>query len=262
MENKSQKQINDEQLRIENQVRKLKLELEFGAKFGTFNPNHVLPSYIEKMFLDNVERIEKAFKEGKKIKIFDLIGKPEFKKAATLTDDEIAHELRNVHELLFSHQIICDSIYPVDDRTFYAFLTEEFTESVTDQISVPGYMGHFIYEDYHPNHEASIGEMCYDFILGLLKQHEILGFEELKSTVKNIKQLNNFRDAFGSFEITGLEVESVVINDHKAVVVLNAEYTGIIESTSIRQNFSGTITLHLFQDSKGWNISKVSLPDL
>lgn len=262
MENKSQKQINDEQLRVENQVRKLKLELEYGAKFGSFNPNHVLPPYIEKMFLDNVERVEKAFKEAKKIKIYDLIGRPEFKKATTLSEDDIAQELRNVQELLFNHQIICDSIYPVDDRTFYTFLTEELFEQLTEQVNVPGYIVHLIYEDFHPNHIADIGEMCCDFIMGLLKHDEVLGFEELKSTIKNLKQLNDFRDSFSSFDVAQLETESVVINENTAVAILKADYTGVIESSSIRQNFSGKISLDLFRDSKWWDISHVTIPGL
>jgi len=262
MENKSQKQLNDEQLRIENQVRKIKLELEHGAKFGSFTPNHVLPPHIEKMFLDNVERIEKAFKEAKKIKIYDLIGRPEFKKTGTLNDEELAIELDKVHGKLYEHQIFCDSMYDVDNRKLYSFITEELFEELIDDVSVPGFIANFIYENYYPNYEAEIGDMSYEFILSLLKNNEKFEFEEFEDAIKNAKQLHNFRDSYRSFEITHLDLESVVINQDKAVAIFKAEFTGLVEASSIRQKFSVKITVDLSLDSKYWDIIKVSFPGL
>ncbi len=262
MESKSNKQQDDEALRIENQVRKLKLELKHGAKFGNFNPDLQLPPHIEKMFLDNVERVEKALSEAKKIKMYDLIGRPEFKKADSLGDEELEIELKNVHEILYQNQIFCDSIYGVDNRKFYSFITEELREEMMEDINVPGFIAHFFYEDYHPNHEAAIGEMSYDFMLSFLKNNEKFEFEEFDEPIINAKELHNFRDSYRCFEIAELKLKSVEIKEYSATAIYKADFTGSIEGSSIMLKFSEIITLDLSLDSKYWNIKKVTFPSL
>ncbi|HMT28313.1 MAG TPA: hypothetical protein PKD91_03430 [Bacteroidia bacterium] len=61
------KKLFEEQLRIENQIRRLKLELKHGVNFGFYSTDkqYFLPPKLEKIVLDSVELFDKKLQESK-----------------------------------------------------------------------------------------------------------------------------------------------------------------------------------------------------
>ena len=60
-----------EKLRLENEIRKIKLELEKGAKFIEDPDMPGLPPEIENEFLNYIEQFEDMREDGPKMTIFD-----------------------------------------------------------------------------------------------------------------------------------------------------------------------------------------------
>ena len=152
-----------ENLRIENEILKLKMQAESGAYFSE-NTNADLPPEIENEFLRHVQQFENAWKDVKVTKVYDLAGKPEFKKADELLPNEIEKELEKLFALLNNHNINLDVLGKYEPLTIYRFITEELFEHETDDMQMPGMTTNFIYEEFHPNHTMGIEEKTKYFL--------------------------------------------------------------------------------------------------
>ena len=103
-----------ENLHIENQILKLKMQAESGAFFGEMDKD--LPPEIENDFLKHVQEFEEAWQNVKQVPVFDLLGKPDFIKAELLDDEKIVQELNRLLEIMEEHEIMLDVLgeYPPD----------------------------------------------------------------------------------------------------------------------------------------------------
>ncbi len=151
----------EENLHIENELLKLKMQAELGALFHTEND---LPPAMENMFLKNILAFHQSAENQKTIKIFDKISNPKIKKAVDLTDEQITEELAALNLLLENNNIEVSYLYEYDNRKKYVFLTQELFDVEIDDVTIEGMKNHFIYEEFHPNHEADIKKQAEVFI--------------------------------------------------------------------------------------------------
>ena len=154
-----------ERLAFENELKKAKLIAETGAKFGGLSN---LPPEIESQWLDQIHAFDHAFNNAKRIKLKQSIGNPVLKLPSELSDEEISHELDKVVELLHKNNIVLDTICEVEEREVYRFIVEELMEEEVDDVKAEGWTSHFIYEEFHPNHEYDIQRAVKDYLLTLL----------------------------------------------------------------------------------------------
>lgn len=268
----------DDELRAENEVKKLKLELQHGAQFGMNSAE--LPPEIEKQFLDNVLAFEKQYAENVQVKLYDFIGRPPFIPAGQLSDVQIVEESLKLCNLLAENGIEVSLLaeYPDEVRLLYTFVTEELFEHEIDNVRLPGWTLNFIYEEFHPNHPYDIRRRCDEFIEYLFRDEfpgaersdkfyiessDLVSDENNDSPFKRMVSptLSNFFDAFpdrtlGEFEITTLE------NDNEfALVKFRINYTVHTESKEILQ-FSGNGQFVLSCKYEWWQIRKVDMPGL
>lgn len=151
----------EENLRIENEILKLKMEAETGARFGTAND---LPPEIENEFLQNVQRFEDAWRTAGTRKIYDRIGRPVYRPADDLADTEIQAAIDGLMEVMEGHGIQLDVLGSYEPRVIYRFITEELFEHETMDMQLPGWVTNFIYEEFHPNHLMDIEQRAKDFL--------------------------------------------------------------------------------------------------
>ncbi len=114
-----------DKLSIENEIMKIKLQMQFGDDF-VMKSNGSLPPEIENQFLKQIMAYEDNHKNAEEITVFEKIGKPDFKKMEELNADEISKELIRLNELMESKWImlnICDG--PYEYAVIYKFITEE-----------------------------------------------------------------------------------------------------------------------------------------
>jgi hypothetical protein len=153
-----------DKLSIENEIMKIKLQMQFGDDF-VMKSNGSLPPEIENQFLKQIMAYEDNHKNVEEESVFERIGKPDFKKVTELKSDELSKELIRLNELMESKGImlnICDG--PYDDAVIYQFITEElFLENVEKEF-VENSMYNFIYEEFHVNDKAEITKNTVQFM--------------------------------------------------------------------------------------------------
>ena len=153
-----------ENLRIENELMKIKLKAQYGDAFQ-MDSSEALPPDIENQFLRNILAFEESYNKGDFVTVYDRIGKPDYKSVEEQEATELKESVQQLLELLNQHQINLDFSYgPYDDATVYRFITEELFNQEVEKDPVDGMIMGYIYEEFHPNHKASIEHCTHQFL--------------------------------------------------------------------------------------------------
>ena len=218
----------DEQLNVENDFLKMKLMLESGAKFSNMEPSEHLPPEVENEFLKHIVEFERQWEAHKQIKVYDRIGRPtHFKPVAEIAEEEIGDAWKELHTYMREHQVHLDVFSPnISNRELYRFATEEFFEHEMDDISMPGMMHGFAYDEFHPDPVYDNTNIATDNCLreifssvpmewmhyfkseGLqFNQHTGISSMELKAII------NRFKLAYDDITLEGLDGVECIVQD-------------------------------------------------
>src|SRR5689334_8440730 len=97
----------EDEIRSENLLLKLKLEMEHGMQMMDTS---ALDPQMENQWLTDIYAFEKQFKEAGRIKIYDKIGRPEYKRYDEINKADISSELDGLSDLLKKNQIFLGCI--------------------------------------------------------------------------------------------------------------------------------------------------------
>jgi hypothetical protein len=184
----------EEQLSMENEMLKLKIETELGGQMHQMGGMDIPPE-LENMFLSQIYNFQKQIHNSKKISIFEFLGSPKMMPVDSITDKKILkEELKKVEKMLKKKRIILDRIYKYKDDVIYKYLTEEFMKHEIDDIAIPEGFFHFIYEEMVPNHEMDVKELTMDTI------HDLFNKEIEKLNPHQFSKSLIFNGAEMSFE--------------------------------------------------------------
>jgi hypothetical protein len=258
MKKNKQNMSDPDALRFEAELKKACLNLKTGMSLDTPEATD-LPPEIEIAFLDSIERLEAAWKNSKKITVFNKLNRPDFKKSDTLTERALSEELKKVKEILNQGNIYVDTIFTVDDKTLYDFITEELMCYELDDLNIPDMMIGFTYEEFHPNHEHDIKEEVSRFVRDLLKQSDFT-FSWAPRLVVNFKELQQFVKAFEEITIHHFNIDRVQVIDEKATATFQIKFTGKIDRSSGSVIFNGPGTASLELHEEFWNIVRLEFP--
>ena len=138
-----------ENLRIENEILKLKLQAQYGGMHGSFND---VPPEIEHVFLKQVERFEKEWQKQRfNLKtVYEVLGKPWFANASKLKPSELEAQLKRLLGLFEQRNINVHFIHDYHPLIKYKFITEELFHEEMENMNLPGWTMNFIYEEFHP----------------------------------------------------------------------------------------------------------------
>ena len=255
-----------ENLRMENELLRLQLKAETGADSNSMGST---PAEVENLFLKHVLEYERAYATVKQIKVFDLIGKPNFKKAENLTELTIGDALRDLTALLTDNQIKIDYSGNYDDRTKYRFITEELFDYETDDITVSSEMiRHFSYEEFHPNHQLDIENRTEEFITSWFKQtldeknwaiadSLLLPDRTILSKLELAGKFKQVFDCFTAYTDCKYVIHDIKFQFERESGIGHSEgfvkYTAILESGE-RTVSEGPFKLYLSLDHDWWNI--------
>lgn len=152
----------EQNLRIENEILKLKMQAERDAIFGGNMED--LPPEVEAEILKNVQLFEDSFEKAEAVTIYECIGQPSYKKIDELKPDEVKEELTRIMELMHFKNIVLDVQVQYQLSVIYKFITEELFQEKIREVNFPGYIHSFIYEEFHPNHDIDIGNTAQVFL--------------------------------------------------------------------------------------------------
>jgi hypothetical protein len=262
-----------EELRLENDILKLKMMAEMGAVFCGSN-EHVPPE-IERQFLENVIAIERETPEL--ISLYEQIGKPSFFGERDLDDESVDHELERLNRIMENNGIELTVLARYDHRTLYKFITEELFKHQTHRLNIPGMRQVFVYEEFHPNHEYDIHGKTLEFLKSwFTKRFADLDWEFSTNflladgRVMNKEEVvQRLADTFGHYR--KYENCSYCINDISVQLNESSEsglaysegrirYDALLEDGSVK-HVEGPFKIYLSMEHQWWEIFYFVVPE-
>lgn len=250
-----------EKLRIENELKKMKLILEHGAIISENSGKVPIDPFIENQFLNNIQAFEESYQNAKPILFYDFIERPDFIAVEAIPDSQISAELEKIMDILNKNGIQLDTLCDVEEREIYRFVTEELFQHEMDNMRIPGMMNCFIYEEFHPNHDYDIRNHSNDGIKSFLnKKTDFYTTFFTKEALEDV-WLKHFREAFKSFSLKRFEITHLSFDNEKAFVRFEIDFSGSVEGSVEKQHFSGEGSLELLYQYEYWCIQKIYFPE-
>lgn len=271
MENQKDPHFNPEdELHAENNLLKLKLGLEHGMQMSEIS---TLSPEVENQWLKSVYAWEEAYKNAKRIKLYDYIGRPTFLKWDTLTSQQTKKELDRLHSIMENNGVQLSCICRYDDATIYKFITQELFEHEMDDMRVLGMTCHFTYEEFHPNHDHDIREHTTDFMKKLFRKQWNEEYDTITLTNKisfsgttyDRKAISaiitTFQEAHSSLRLHKFDVNDVYIDadNVKANAVASLSAIGKMKDGE-KIRYLGTCSFKLEREYDYWQISEFAIP--
>jgi hypothetical protein len=271
MENKENDPENPE---FDNEIEKLKLQAEFGAKF--FIPDGSdIPPEIEAEWLKNVREFEKAYQEHPPVskKIREILENIKMIPVSEIDPALIEAELAKIFGLLEEKNIVLDHEDDVPVEELYRFVAEELMDKEIELIDLPGgFATHLIYEEYHPNHEKDIMRSIDKFSHTLFeKKAENMPYEldnelvfssgEIMTSKEFIEKATAWFDSIGSITVNrmGFMKPEFNLEQQMGHVHFFVDYD-VMNLDGTFQNYSGPGIFYVHFMFGGWFVCGMSYP--
>jgi hypothetical protein len=262
----------EENLQDENEFLKMKLMLEKGAFFGG-NEDKTLPPELENIFLKGVIETEKIFDAGKTIKIGDKLGRPtHFKQAHAIPDGEIDQAWKELRKYMNSYSVDLDACSPnITSRELYRFTLEELFEHETNDMDLPGWTTHFIYDEFHPDPVYDNTQIATNIIREVLQKEHMSHMYDFREKDLQLNdhyplQQEEFKNLIDRYKLAYDNLVVDEINDTRCTITENnAEVSGSyhMTATSGKEVFrlGGNWKVELVEDSGSgyWYIKKICI---
>lgn len=249
-----------ERISMENELKKMKMMLEYGAVFSEPSGDKTLHPLIENEFLNSIEAFENAIQDAEPVLLYDFIECPDFIPVSDVPDTQISAELERIMNILNKNGIQLDTICDVEEREIYRFVTEELFRHEMDNLRIPGMMCCFIYEEFHPNHEHDIREHSIDGIKSFLNKKTDFYTSFFTKEAEDDVHLKHFRDAYKSFSLKHFKITHLTFDEEKAFVRFDIDFTGKIEGGTEKQHFTGQGSVELIYRWDYWCIQMINFP--
>ncbi len=220
----------EEELHMENQVLKMDLEQKFGKPInlnisGSDLPE--IPLQVENEFLKQMSLFERQMREATETTVFQLIGSPRFKATSSLKGERLSIEIIRILKLLFKHHITVDFLAEYEPEVVYDFLTGELMGKTLPNMNVPGFVTHFIYEEFHPNYEHEITALVNnlinylfnpdieeDVLLEYLSGEEVVLNQVTVTSEQLLQAVKTFHFTKQSPLVMGFDIKDVILSNN------------------------------------------------
>jgi hypothetical protein len=225
---------------------------------------------IEYQWLKRIQNFEEQYKGAKRVKVYDFLGRPAFKKMEELKPQEIEAELDRFQSLMEEKKMALDCSSDYDKAIIYKFVTEELFEQEIDDVSADGVVTHFVYEEFHPNHELDLRKYA-DELIGILfwKKWDkfdshcfalsvgFKGSEYDPASVGDIIQA--FQETHGSFSVQQFQIQDVKFDLVKGRAEVKALIRYVVHGNEIL-TFDGDCVINFLYQWGFWYICGFRLP--
>jgi hypothetical protein len=271
MQEDPHKPTEEAQLRVENELKKLNLEMEYGAKFGIAAN---MPLEMEGQWLDYITAFESQSKKAKTISLYTFLGQPEFLPFDMVKPDDIPTELDRLVGIMDDNNVHLDFLAEYPLETVYRFITEEFFYLPVSDMRIPGMNHGFIYEEFHPNHEYDLKKQVEDFFNSTMNLDSdfkmyflspVMVTQETNEAVdKEVyeNRIEAFRNQYKKLTIDELKILEVDVKDVNenakfAGVVFGLDYEGETKADNKRVKYRGTGYLNFAYVDDYWLITRI-----
>jgi hypothetical protein len=218
------------ELTTENELLKLKMMAEFG---GDFAGSEHLPPEVEHVFLKQINKFHQLHEKAGMVRIYDFIGAPLYNHVHDLSDKEIKKELKKILALLRKKGIVVETLSGIGDKEMYRFVTEEIFKQEIQNIRMPNWTIHMLYEEFHPSDEFDIKNQCGTAMAFLFDKSFITAdfvfMDEMKSSIglgiekeELIEKIDTFKLGYNQMMFVGAEFKSLEIDSENNTARVSA----------------------------------------
>ena len=250
-------------LRQENEITKLKIQAEFGIELSD---NEELNPAIESIWLNQILEYERSMINNKKITIGEMLDQSFCKPAEEISDDEVSIELHNIMELMRLKNMVVESIYGIDDREMYRFITQELFLKETDSCLPKNMIVCYVYEEFYPNDECDLKNKADEFVHVLIDKEDnfierffaLFDDEEKESQFQKLKRrVFLFRNAFDEILLEKFNITSHSILNDKAEVCFDFKISVLPPHSRTYHSISGPGKYKFVKEKHYWILEDV-----
>lgn len=261
-----------DELHAENNLLKLKLGLEHSMQM---DDTAGLSPEVENQWLKSVYAFEQQYKDAGRIKLYEFIGRPAFKKWEALSSEEAGEHLKRLKNIMADHNVALDCICDYDDAIIYRFITEELFNHEMDDMRIPGMTTHFIYEEFHPNHDHDLRNNASEFVQAIFKRRWNHRYDEITlarhvlfsgatyepAAISVI--INTFQDVHTALKLDRFEISQVSVDASatKADVHGSLSASGTIAGEE-RVLYEGSCSFGFTVEHGYWSLCDFHIPGL
>jgi hypothetical protein len=257
----------EENLRAENEMTALGLELQYGAHIGVSDD---LPPEIMQQFLAHVSNFHRMDESSERITIYQKLGSPAFAPLDVLEPETLPGELQRLRKLLENNGVAVFAPDNLPDETFYEFIITEVFSCETPAETIPGMMTCLNYEEFHPSYEFEIGILTESFLLALLFLKESFPTEMLHPQCRNnddmisreeaLATIEQFRARFSQMVPVAFQLEEFVEQDYGTWQMFGICWEGTPRAGGPVERHEGLGVVQLKQDNGTWRVQGVNMP--
>jgi hypothetical protein len=270
-----------EQMRLENELMKLRLHAEYGAIFPDPRTVDTAPG-PEDTFLKQVLLLHRRLAATPPRPLKEVLDFRQVAPAESIDDDQALHAaLWNALDHLEDENVIVDFDYEYPDRVMYEFITRELPELEIIGKPAPDAYICILYEAFHPNVRAELEAFSLEFFEALLggeiqkypalyfRKHRLpalLRENTEKALYAAIERFLNGFDAISYWEIRIENVEAAPdtkngrASDESCAFVAGTLLYAVSLSDGSGHTIEGPFRLDLAQASRLWFIVDFRLP--
>jgi hypothetical protein len=265
-----------ENMRIENEILRIKLKAQYGDAFY-MESNEGLPPEIENQFLKSMMAFEDEYAREEYTTIYDRIGRPEFAPTNEIAEEELQPQIERLMQLLDKNDIslrICDGPYPA--QVIHRFITEELFQHKIEKNPIAGMTSNFIYEEFYPNHKADIIKRTHTFLRHWFERKfneyctelswHCVSSDGTKYTREDIiTKTKMFFEAFHEFNDDGYNIDNISFelqeDDERGLGFSEGtlKYKAFLENGEFIQ-YQGPYKLYMHLEDGWWSIFNFIMP--
>jgi hypothetical protein len=264
------KTTNNKKLRRKNEVLKKKIT-ELSGEEMVCIPEGVSEG-LENQFLQNVLAFETQYKKKKRVRVIEKIGNPgDFKLVNEIPENKIEQEWLKLYNYMYEKGIDLQVCSPnVNARDLYRFTTEELFKMKIDDISVPGMMTCFIYDEFYPDHRYDIEHMAVDYcITDFFRKNEVFEFHfnqavtlndyEKLSWIEFQRLINSYRSGFEKTKNLEIKVTNSIVENNYGKVSGSYKALFILKQQTEEKHGNWTVELYFSKKFGYWLINNIQI---
>lgn len=259
-------QKDQDQIRLENEIKKINLELNHGME--SFVTSGDLPPEIEAAFLDNVAKFEEGYSDAKQIALYDFIGRPSFQPTKEVENPEA--EIARILKILEEKSISIDRPDHLTPLGYYNFLTNDLFQHQMVDFSVEGMIHGFLYNEFRHDGPEFVEEHVEDFLLTLLNLEDSFEIEWLSESCRSEKEnmskeealncIHQFRAQYDELIPLAFEKRELSYNNGFMYFIFAIAWTGRKSGEQESKEQEGMGICQLAFEEGEWMIQGVQMP--
>ena len=258
----------EEELRIQNEIEALKLEMDHDAT--TFIADDAPPEIIEQ-WLKQINEFETLNKNGELISIQAYIGAPaSFKNVEEISEKEAKAAISKIEKLIEKKSIIIKRPDHLTDMGWYDFLVTDFLPQEIVNFSAPNYVHRMNYDDFRHDSTTYIIEHAQDVIEDIIDLSNpydgIWLADRCRSNQKRvpkskvIETVNAFRAQYEDIDLFSFAIDSIRQEASTIFLLFIIKWSGTRAKTGKIEDNEGKGFCQMIFDGEEWVVEAIIMP--